>query len=212
MRTVTLQWYFKKMGSLLGLMLCLSLLTACGGSPPTSFYMLESKSHSPVEELASINKKKMPKIILQEVQVPAYLDRTNITTRQSNGVTVEISDFNSWSEDLTDGIQRVLSDVLMPSLLKENVLLLSIDDDDADARKAFVFIQRFDGALQGQVTLDARWTVHSYDNRELVSGAFVESLPAGLDYTSMVQAQSALIVKLAQSMTAPIGKALHGKK
>ncbi len=192
----------------LGALLCLTLLSACGGSPPTSFYMLESNSLSPVAQLNEANTKKMPKVILQEVDIPAYLDRTNITTRQANGVTLQISEFDSWSEDLTDGVQRVLSDTLMPALLEKEVLLLSIDDDDADAKKIFVFIHRLDGALQGQVTLDARWTVHTYDNRALVSGAFVESMPAGETYASLVKAQSALIIKLAQSMTEPMSEAL----
>ncbi len=195
----------------ISLLLSLSLLTACGGSPPTSFYMLSSNTLSPMGELSEAEKKKMPKVILQEVSMAAYLDRSSIVTRNGDSVRIEISEFDSWSEDLADGAQRVLSDVLMTSLLKEKVLLLSIDDDDADARKVFVFIRRLDGALQGQVTIDARWTVHTYDNRELVSGTFVETAPAGPSYETMVQAQSALVVKLAQSMTAPIGKALRKK-
>ncbi len=202
----------RHLGAVVSLMLTLTLLSACGGSPPTTFYMLESNILSPVQELAESNTKKMPKVVLQEVVIPAYLDRTSIITRQANAVTVQISEFDSWSEDLADGIDRVLSDTLMPALLKENVMLLSIDDDDADARKIFIFVHRFEGALQGQVILDARWTVHSYDNRELVSGAFVESLPAGDTYASMVKAQSALLVQLGQSMTAPMAKALHKKR
>ncbi len=200
-----------RLGMMLSLLLSFSLLTACGGSPPTTFYILESNVASPAKALADAQTKKMPKVILQEVTTPSYLDRSNITTRHADGVRLDIADFHSWSEDLSDGAHRVLSDVLMTSLLKEDVMLLSLDDDASDARKIFVFIRRLDGTLQGQVTLDARWTMHTYDNRELVSGVFVESMPAGLTYTSLVQAQSALMVKLAEHISGPIGQALHRK-
>ncbi len=200
-----------RFGMMLSLLLSMALLTACGGSPPTSFYILESNVNSPDKALAEAKTKKMPKVVLQEVTTPSYLDRSNITTRHADGVRLDIADFHSWSEDLSDGVHRVLSDVLMTTLLEEKVVLLSLDDDEADARKIFVFIRRLDGALQGHVTLDARWTVHTYDNRELVSGVFVESMPAGPTYTDLVKAQSALVVKLAEHISGPIGQALHRK-
>ncbi len=192
-------------------LMVLGLMSACA-SEPTSFYMLESKTFSPAKQLAEADKKKMPKVILQEVKIPAYLDRDSITTRDADGVRLTISEFNSWAEDMTDGSKRVISDVLMNSLLEKNVLLLSLDDDDADARKIFVFIHRFDGNIGGKVTIDARWTVHTYDNRELLSGAFVDSMGAGPSYETLVKAQSTLLVKLAQSMADPIAEKLSKKK
>ncbi len=198
--------------SLMLCMLCmLALLTACGGSPPTAFYTLESKVLSPAKELSATNTKKMPKIVLQEVKVPAYLDRNGITLREADGVTLTISDFNSWGENIADGARRVLSDVLMNTLLEREVLLLSLDDDSADAKKIFVFLHRLDGTIGGKVTIDARWTVHTYDNNELVSGAFVDSMSAGTTYATLVKAQSALLVKLAEHMTSPIADALQEK-
>ncbi len=192
-------------------LLLLNLLQACS-SEPTSFYLLDSNTLSPAKALAEADKDKMPKVILQEVKIPAYLDRDSITTRHANGVTLNIAEFNSWGEDITEGAKRVLSDVLMTSLLEKEVLLISLDDDEADARKIFVFLHRFDGSIGGKITIDARWTVHTYDNRELVSGAFVDTMGAGADYASFVKAQSALLVKLAESMSEPIASALRKRK
>ncbi len=186
---------------------CLCLLSACGRSEPTSFFLLESKTASPTFEYSEKSKRKMPKIILEQVAIPAYLDRTSLINRENAGVKVEISEFNSWAESLDGGIQRILGDVLLGTLLKEDVLLIPINNDVANARKLFVFIQRFDGQLNGHVALDARWTLHNTANEAVASGAFAQTAPAGATFASMVAAQSSLLVQFAEHISKPIAKA-----
>ncbi len=188
-------------------LLATTLLVACADPKPTTFYLLESNTLSPMEELNAVNTKKMPKILLQEINIPGYLDRDALINRPSSGVRVEIANFNSWAEELEGGIQRVLSDVLVGKLLKRDVALLSIDDDGANARKLYIFIQRFDGQLGGSATIDARWTLHNSLQVAIASGAFVDTTPAGPTYQSMVAAQSALLVKFAEHISGPIARA-----
>ncbi len=191
----------------LGLLLSMVMLTACAEPKPTTFYVLDSNTRSPMEELQATNTKRMPKVLLQEIKIPDYLDRDALVNRPSHGVKVEIASFNSWAEGLEGGIQRVLSDVLMNTLLERRVALLSIDNDSAKAKKLYVFIQRFDGQLGGSATIDARWTLHNHALEAVASGAFVDSMPAGPTYDSMVAAQSKLLVKFAEYISDPIASA-----
>ena len=189
----------------------LFVLCSCA-SEPTSYYMLASNTLSPQVEFTNLDKKKMPKILLQEVRIPDYLDRNSITLRDVDGVRLIITDFHAWGEDLESGVERVLRSELLSSLLKEKVLLLPLDDDKSDAMKLFVFLNRFDGRLQDKVIIDACWTLRSYDNREVASGSFVDEVLVGADIASVVVAQSELIVKLAEHITVPIAKASHKAK
>ncbi len=189
----------------------LFFMTACGRSEPTSFYLLESKTLSPTHSYLAKNKRKMPKIVLQEVVIPAYLERAAIVNRQSDGVRVDISEFNSWAEDLDDGISRTLSAVLLDELLKQNILLVPVNSDNDNASKLFVFLQRFDGQIGGQVVIDARWVLQNSNSEALASGSFSEKSAAGANFGSMVVAQSALLEKFAKHMPESIVRAIRGR-
>ncbi len=199
---------FFKIFMLLGIAI---LLSACGRSEPTSFYILESKVASPTFEYSAKAKRKMPKVVLQEVSIPAYLDRIALVNRQNNGVKVEISEFNSWSEDLDGGISRTLSAVLLDSLLKQNILLVPVSSDNDRANKLFIFIQRFDGQIGGQAVLDVRWLLQNSNSEALAGGAFSEKAPAGTSYANMAAAQSALLVKFGEHINGTIARAVRGK-
>ncbi len=193
------------------LIISLFLLTACGRSEPTSFYLLESKTLSPTHSYSAKNKRKMPKIVLQEVSIPAYLERSAIISRKGNGVLVDISEFNSWAEDLDNGVSRILSAVLLDELLKKNILLVPVNSENDNARKLFVFLQRFDGQIGGQVTIDARWVLQNSNSEALASGSFSEKSAAGANFASLVLAQSALLEKFAKHIQEPIVRAVRGR-
>ncbi len=192
--------------------LCLIfLLSACGGrSASTSFYVLDSGESTPAVTIDNLeNEDDMPKIQLRKVDIPKYLDRNSIITRESNGVRLQLANFDSWAESLDSGAKRVIATTLSPLLKEEDIILQPLDDDSLGPWQIFIQIQRFDGMLGQNVVLDASWTVRNNHDTTLISGTFVDQASAGLDYVSLVQAQSNLLKKLAQSMAAPISAALH---
>ncbi len=200
----------------LQLCLCLFLLIllgACGGrSASTSFYVLDSGETTPVIAFDNISEQDdMPKIQLRSVDIPNYLDRNSIVTRESGGVRLHIASFDSWAESLDSGSKRVIAEVLTPLLLEKGVLLQPLDDDSLGPWKIAVQIQRFDGTLGQDVVLDARFTVYDRYDVTYVSGAFVDKAPAGITYASLVQAQSDLLKKFATSMATPITKAMSSE-
>ncbi len=196
-------------------LLCALFITACGGrSPVTTFYVLDSGESTPVLELDQSDgkeRKSMPKMQIRRVDIPHYLDRDALVSRERDGVRLLLAEFDSWGESLGNGTRRVMAEVLTPLLIQEGVLLQPLDDDSLGPWQIYVQIQRLDGPLQGDVVLDARWTVRSRYDEVLVSGAFVDKAPAGLTYTTMVQAQSALLKKMAESMAVPMAQAVKKK-
>ncbi len=189
------------------LILSLSLM-ACGRSATTTYYVLDSGVSTPIALDNNKALKKMEKINLRQVDLPEYLDRATIVSREADGVRLHLAELDSWAESLEIGAKRVVAEVLTPLLLEKNILLQPLDDDSLDPAQILIQVQRFDGPFQGNVVLDARWTVLDRHDNVLVSGAFVDKAPAGLTYTSMVQAQSNLLTKLAQSMVEPISSTI----
>ncbi len=188
------------------------LLTACGmRSQETTFYILDSGQNTPIALDGIKNLEEMPSLQLSQVDMPKYLDRNSIITRDSNGVRLHIASFDSWAEPVESGAKRVIAEILTPLLLEKNVLLQPLDDNSLSPLQIFIQVQRFDGTIGQQVALDARWTVRDSSDEIIVSGAFVEQAPAGQNYTSLVQAHSTLLKKLAQSMANPITEALSKK-
>ncbi len=195
---------------IIALMLTTLFMGACSRSPITTFYVLDSGQSTPLAlDADSKELKKMPQLQMRKVDIPGYLDRNTIVSREADNVRLHLAEFNSWGESLEKGAQRVLAEVLTPLLLEKEILVLPLDDDSIGPLQIFVQIQRFDGPFQGNIVLDARWTVQDRRDNVIISGAFVDKSPAGLTYTSMVQAQSALLKKLANSMVNPIAKALQ---
>ncbi len=179
-------------------------LMACGRSATTTYYVLDSGISTPIALDDNKALKKMKQMRLSQVDIPEYLDRATIVSRETDGVRLHLAEFDSWAEGLETGAKRVIAEVLTPLLLEKNILLQPLDDASLDPLQIIIQIQRFDGPFQGNIVLDARWTVLDRHDRVLVSGAFVDKAPAGLTYTSMVQAQSKLLAKLAESMIDPI--------
>ena len=188
------------------LLFLLALLSGCVRSPATSYYILDSGQTTPA--LREDQPDKRPRVQLRRVDIPAYLDRNAIVTREKDGVRLTLAEFHAWAESLAGGSQRVLSEVLTPLLLEKGILLQSLDDDVRGPLQIFIQVQRFDGTLGGDVVLDARWTLRDSDDKSVARGSVVDREPAGASYDSMVLAQSRLLDRMGQSMAEPLAKAV----
>ena len=77
------------------------LLTACGRSAPTHFYLLDS-GQPPLTADA------LPAISLgiAPVSVPDYLDRNGLVRRSDGQARLEVSELDIWAEPLGQGARR----------------------------------------------------------------------------------------------------------
>lgn len=183
--------------------LLLSALVGCAGrSPATMHYVLSSGQ----PKVADSNNSSAS-LQLRKVDVPDYLDRNSIVTREPNNVRLTLAEYHKWAESLSAGMQRVLAEVLSPRLATLNVSLEPLDDDSKGPLQIFIQVLRFDGTLGADTTLDTRWTLRTQNDKIVEQGTFLESIPAGTTYDSLVLAQSQLLVRLGEHMAPLLSKA-----
>jgi Uncharacterized protein conserved in bacteria len=152
---------------------------------------------SPAENSVLSGKEKIsgPRVAIGPVAIPGYLDRPQLFLRDGNDVKVELAEFNHWSEPFGEGVIRVLCDAVSASLAPRKGLASPIRSQQPFQWRIAVDIARFDGAPNGNVILDAGWSLVNENGEELNSGRFVQRAPAGPDIPSMVQAQSTLLAQ-----------------
>ena len=189
----------KKLVSLLPALLALFGLLAASGcspfgrSPRPDFYVLSSPAENAVEP--GHEAVAGPRVAIGPVTIPAYLDRPQIFLRDDNQVKVHLEEFNQWSEPFGDGVTRVLCEAVSASLAPRKGLAFPMRSPQQAQWRIAVDIARFDGAPNGDVVLDAGWSLVNGLGEELRSGRFVQRAPAGPDITSLVQAHSALLAQ-----------------
>ncbi len=187
---------------------CLSFAGCGGRSPATMYYAMQSDISAPGTSNLSGNKE----VALYKVDIPAYLDRNSIVSRDPDGVRLSIAEYHQWAEPVDRGVRRVLSETLAPVVLGNGGVLLASNDSTSSASiRVYVDIQRLDGTLNGDAVLSASFTVRDRDEKVLSRGLFSESEAAGQTYDSMVAAESRLLVKFGKSMAPRILSAMGVK-
>ena len=178
-------------------LLNLLLLTACIGTTPQSkFY-----NFKPLENQSLLSAQPKLTIGIESVEVPSYLDRPQIVTFQANGIEMNISEFNRWSEPLSSMIQQTLAQDLAA------VMPHSLVKIPASARENFDYtvrleIIKFDGSWNHQVSLDTWWTIANSEGKIILRRRSNLSLPLKNNYDNLVIQQSALLANLAEEIAA----------
>jgi len=182
-------------------------LVGCGTTRPSNFYQLD--------EPAAIRLSGLERGIavgVGPINVPPYLDRPQIVVR-GTGHKLELSEFNRWSEPLTDSITRVMVVSLSNKLESTRVFQVPRRDKTIPLEfRADIDIARFDGSLGGNALLVARWTLYGRDEAALVTKVSIisESLvPEGsesskssdeVDFENLIAAQNRTLQRLSQEI------------
>lgn len=174
------------------------LLSGCGTSPKSQFYILNS-----IDRDTSAQKLDVQSIVIKvgSVSIPDTLDQEPIVTRIGSNA-VHADEYNRWSGDFQDDIQRILGEnisILLPAsqiVLGQETMLLPIDF------QVSINVREFDGKLGGVVTLNANWIVARKDKKETVVAkkSVLQEKTTGTDYKDYVAAQSRLLAKLSQEI------------
>lgn len=194
-------------------LLCASLLSGCGQSRPTDFYMLAS-DHVPLNA-ASLPTRTMA---IGALIVPGYLDRPGVVVRAADGTGLTVPRFNVWAEPLQQGMRRVLSSMLAEPMLRENVTMLPMGADRPDTTYALhIEVLRMDADTKGNVVLEARWALLDRENRTMLSrGSFASSETVNLPpfgtsqmFDAIVAAESRLVQGFARDLAKVLPKTLE---
>ena len=211
--------------ALLCLLAC--LLSACGKSAPTYYYLLESGEKpfsSPALPSTSLR--------IAHVGIPGSLDRQGVVSRSEGDPLLNVNNFDIWAEPLDQGIRRVLREVLSPPLLAGDIAVQTTDDAGWKAA-LLVDVLRLDGAPGEPVRpeprgspLDtapsamapARWSLLDSADRVMARGSFADSapcpaaLPGTAATSSLVRTQSLLVQRLGKALAPEIVRALNGRR
>lgn len=180
------------------LLLC-AMLAACVASEPSRFYTLTPQPPGQSGAAAGAVTRQAPlNIALSPVQVPRYLDRPQLVTR-SDANTLELAEFDKWSEPLSDMIGRVLAEDLSRRLADARVFLLPVRQAVPIERIVDIQVMRLDADAAGLVTLDARWQAFAEGGRKLMAAeeTLVREPAEGPGKAAVVAAMSRALSRLA---------------
>lgn len=169
--------------------LCLILfLGACFGgySPDSNFYRLTPLSEPNQVFPTSKN------IAVTKVGLPEYLDRPQMIMLDDNSPKIEIAEFNRWSEDLNNMIQRKMVADLSKYLPKSKIINAS-EEVQPTTMDVKIEIIRMDMTKQGETIFEARWYITDNFGKVLNNGKFTQSTNIKPTYADYAAASSNLL-------------------
>jgi uncharacterized protein len=176
----------------------LLLLTACGTSPKTSFYILDA---GPKPAASASGESQGPAIGLWQVELPDMLERSQIVTRNGQ-FEINVADFHWWAGSLKRNVTLVLASELSRRLHTDQVVISPWTYQHKNDYQIKIYVERFDGALGGEVELRGLWSLlDATGKKELNSEAFAFKAQAvDNTYAAMVATLSQLTVKLGEQV------------
>jgi uncharacterized lipoprotein YmbA len=165
----------------LALILGAIALTGCSVLKPkpdlTQFYVLRSQSTTPRAEVQASTA--LPEIRVGPGRVAGYLETTPIAV-QDGANRIQYLALHHWAEPLSKGISRTLGENLADVLNLSHVTLYPDPITAAAGYEVQYTIKRFEGTLDGTVTLDVSWQVFQQpEGRVVASERSVYVIPPG---------------------------------
>jgi len=185
------------------LKICLSgfllILTACGTSPKTNFYLLSSQRDVDVNVEEDIS------IGVWEVKLPELIDRPEIVTRKGT-FSIERADFNRWAGSLGSNISSLVANELSNNLQTSHVDVSPWSSYRKFDFQVKVHIRTFLGELGGQSVLDGGYVILSGKGSEkLAEEAFSLKVNAkGDTYSDLAASMSDLVIQLSKKISTSI--------
>jgi len=177
-------------------------LAACSlsGPPPAEYVIGEM----PTPTTTTVSQKGWPIVEVKRVQLPDYLDTTDIVERRGNQLVP--SSTGRWSERLSVGMTRELSASLAARL--PEMLVTATPPLERPARLLVVDVIAFEWREDRQVVLVARSTIVDGANREILRTqlvSLVEKTDGGSD-SAIVAAMTRAVDDLAGQLAAGIAR------
>lgn len=180
-------------------LLLLVLLGASGclrATAPPDYYTLEALAQPPAVEAASAELRLG--VLLKGI--PEALERVQIVTREGN--RVGLSEQHRWAAPLRRELERVLATNLGRQLGSERVAAAPWPSYFHPTQRLLVEVLRFDGALCGELELQARWVLtDAVGKTALLQRTSIQRVQADCDgYPGYVAAQSRALALLSAEM------------
>ena len=165
----------------------LALLTACGTTQPSKFYLLSPAPSGAAAALAGNE----PVIGVGPVEMPKYLDRPQIVQRIGSN-ELKLAETHRWAEPLRNNFTQVLAENLSLMIPTRQTTLFPWTRSTRIDYQVQVIVSRFDADANGNAVLSASWKVLRKDPDEVLAmekSTYTEAT-SGTDYDAIVTAQS----------------------
>lgn len=179
----------------------LILLTSCfgGRSKPSNFYNLVAT------ETNILNNKIKLSIGIEPVNLPSYLDRSEIITIKNNGTEINISDFNRWADTLSTAIQRVLIQD-MSILLPKSIIKASTFTKSQFNYIIVISINKLEAKFNDKAYLDAYYDIYNKNGKSIIRERITLETTILDTYSDLAQKYSILLSQLSQKIATKIIK------
>lgn len=182
-------------------------LISCQRTAPTSFYTLSPLTE---QEAGAPGANVPPDLLIGvgPVNLPAYLDRTQLVTQISPN-RVELADLDSWIEPLDGLVSRTVVDNLTLMLVRDQILQWPQQRDSGLDLRVEVNVLRFDTEADGTAILDAHWVIYEGRQEEVASARRERIVDRGADptsYESRVAAMSRTLGEFSRRITDAIAE------
>jgi uncharacterized lipoprotein YmbA len=184
------------------------ILSSCGTTPPSSFYMLEAMPVTEAVQVSAGNKTDTH-IGIGPVRFAGYLDTTRIVTRQE-GAELKLSDTHRWAEPLNDNFARILAQNLSILLATDKVSLYPSRNWSEIDYQIVVNVWQLDASSQGKVTLVANWSIRDKNDSELLTmkkSVFSTNVNSTASYNDIVIALSKTVELLSREIAEAVESA-----
>ena len=180
----------------------LVLLAACGSSPKTDFYMLNTDK---ADFAQAANTATGPAVGIWQIKLPDYLDRSELVTRD-NEYQITIADFSWWAGNMETNATLLIAAEMSKGLLSNRVLASPWESYRKHDYQVKIRLERFDGALGGEIVLRGVWSLLDANGLNELSGEVFEFKANAVDpsYKEMVATMSNLLVQLSGDLVAAV--------
>jgi hypothetical protein len=191
--------------TLVSLFFLVMAIGGCGSTPPSRFYTLNSLADLDTRQQST---SVAPGIAvgIRPVEIPDYLDRTQIVTRDGLN-ELKIAEFERWSGSLRENINMILAENISILLASDRILSYPWDPAVKIDYWITVNVIRLDSVPGDHVSLKARWTISgSKENKEtVVRISDLREKISENSYEAMVAAMSLTFERLSHEIAAEIG-------
>jgi len=178
------------------------LLTACGTTPPTTFYTLSAEAQGE----AGARDARAIVVGIGPVEVAPYLERSQIV-RRTGRTRLQLAEYDRWAEPIENNIASVLSDNLARLMPTIQPIVRPWSEAGAEYH-VLVKVLRFDSDADGRVVLNVDWGIQQDGSHSMpvVRRTRIEQMSEGSDYDSITRAMSAALTVLSEAIAVELSK------
>jgi uncharacterized lipoprotein YmbA len=187
------------------ILIAVLLLSGCisRSAPKVTYYSLMAMEQ--LGETGTLTSLPEVRLGIGPISIPDSLKRSQIATRQQGNQYV-FAEFNRWAGVLERDMTSVLGDNLGQLLGVDKVAFFPWLHHFKPTYRVMVDVIQFDGALDGEAVLSARWAIADADGKDFLAGkkSVYRQPLADASFAALIKAQSQLLAELSKEVAGEI--------